>query len=153
LNLTIPTREIAPAPTGKKKRANKEAKLCILINDYARPMLMPGVWFGHWPNEGRRALKTRRLMKAMGISAGAPDYIAISPGGLHAIEVKLATSELFGTKKTYPTKEQREFGELWAAAGGFYKVVRSLDEAKAYLEHHGITRADKSFIPAKGRGT
>jgi hypothetical protein len=148
LNLHAPTREIAPAPP--KKRNHHERRLTILIADYLRAMAKPGVWWSHWPAGERRGPKTAGLLKRMGVNPGASDFIVVVPGGYFlAVEVKI--------KGTYQSPEQKAFQRAWEAASdggsvaGLYEVVRSLDEAVAFLSHWGATRPDRSFIPAKGR--
>ena len=84
----------------------------------------------HSANGGKRNVGTGRKMKALGVRAGFPDLAFLCDGKLYTLEVKTSTGK------------QRQTQEAWEKyitdAGGFYAIVRSIDETEAALKKWGI---------------
>lgn len=84
----------------------------------------------HTPNGGKRGIATARKMKALGTRAGFPDLAFLWQGKFYALEVKTSTGN------------QREAQKDWqgyiTTSGGFYAIVRSIDDTKAQLKSWGV---------------
>ena len=79
------------------KGIGPESQICIDFANWCRNETKAGrlrcVWF-HIPNEGRRSMRLGKIMRAMGLAAGAPDYVFIGANKTIAIEVKAAKGRL-----------------------------------------------------------
>ena len=79
------------------KGIGPESQICIDFANWCRNETKAGrlrcVWF-HIPNEGRRSMRLGKIMRAMGLAAGAPDYVFIGAYKTIAIEVKAAKGRL-----------------------------------------------------------
>ena len=90
----------------------------------------------HSPNEMniRANRKSKAIAqnksKALGMKKGWPDIQFVHVGRFYTMEAKSETGRL--------SKEQKECRDAIEAAGGFYAVVRSVDDAKAALIEWGI---------------
>lgn len=83
---------------------------------------LPGILF-HVPNEGKRTRLEAAALRALGVVAGAPDFVLLLEGGLCAcIELK--------TMSGMVSPEQERFEERCVALEHPYRVVRSLEEFK-----------------------
>ena len=60
---------------------------------------------------------------------GLPDIVVVAGGLFYALEVKKPDS--VDSKKTYQSKDQKEFQALVEKHGGKYFVVRSIDDVQA----------------------
>lgn len=79
----------------------------------------------HSPNEGRLFMRDRdgAKRKAMGVRAGFPDFVLLLPrGGYPYLCVELKSA------KGRQSPSQKAYEAAVVAAGGCYRVVRSLDE-------------------------
>ena len=127
----------------------KEERFTIVVAQYFEAMMKPDVWWSHVPSGGKRSKVTAALLQRMGTKRGFPDFIILNPGGHHhAIELKLDNSEIFQTKRTYQSPDQKAFQQAWEATGGIYRVCRSLEEVVAYCELYGLCRRDRSVVAA-----
>jgi len=77
-------------------------------------------------------------MKALGTRAGFPDLAFLWHGKFYAFEVK--------TQKGRQSPAQKDWQGAITNAGGFYAVVRSVDDAKLQLNAWGV--APNGFGPA-----
>ena len=69
-------------------------------------------------------------LKARGLMAGWPDVQILWDGLFYGVELKAAHGRL--------SPEQRACGEAIAAAGGYYKIIRSLEELQDWFPRVGI---------------
>lgn len=67
--------------------------------------------------------------KRMGVRPGVADYLVFTPGRMTAIELKAE-----GKKQR---TGQETFQKQWAASGGVYFIVRTLEEFQGVID--GIT--------------
>lgn len=119
----------------KRKRSSEEERLQRTIMQHFRFLHEPGVMLFHIPNGEARSKATGARLKAMGVMAGAPDLIAVLPGGRCAfMEVK----SLSGRQ----SKEQRAFQDVCAAGQTPYAIVRTLDEALETLRRWGVIKPE-----------
>ena len=79
-------------------------------------------------NEGKRSLYQNKQLAKCGMVKGASDLILLINGTCVFIEVKVDAMPEYGIKKTYQSKEQKEFEAMVKALGYDYHVVRSVDE-------------------------
>lgn len=84
----------------------------------------------HTPNGGKRGIKTAIKMKALGTRAGFPDLGFLYQSKFYALEVK--------TPKGTQRQTQKDWEKHITDAGGYYAIVRSVDETKAQLQAWGI---------------
>ena len=70
-------------------------------------------------------------MKALGTRAGFPDLAFLHNGTFYAMEIKAGVGSQEVSQLSWETHITN--------AGGFYEVIRSIDEAKAALVKWGIT--------------
>jgi hypothetical protein len=63
-----------------------------------------------------------------GATKGTADLIGVWSGTPLAIEVKTPTGKV--------SKEQREWGEAWEKAGGYYVVARTLDDVHTFIRKY-----------------
>jgi hypothetical protein len=144
LNLTLPTREIAPAPTGKRSQA--EFRLACVIADVLRLRGKPGLYWTHLPFGEVRSARTGARLKRVGTRAGAPDYLLIWNGRPIGLELKAEGGR--------QTESQRDTETDWTLAGGLYACCKGYAATVAFLDEVlQVLKPDRSFIPAKGRET
>jgi VRR-NUC domain len=96
-----------------------------------RKRLLDGWIFWHTPNgELRDSARALSKLTAMGMLAGVPDIVAISPEGkVHFLEFKSENGAL--------DQAQRDF-QLWAIRANLpHSVVRSVDEAMKVFRFWG----------------
>jgi len=96
--------------------------------EWALPTKATPAW--HTPNGGARDARSGAKMKKLGARAGFPDLAFIHKGKFYALEVKAKIGK-------------QRANQLWWEveinnAGGFYEVVRSVDDAKVALQKWGI---------------
>lgn len=97
-----------------------------------------GYLFLHVPNEAKRSVRTAAMLKAAGMSPGAPDYLVFGRGGFPvpvAIELKRQKRKGFAKPRTSPA--QLEWLEDLRAIGWSAAVCYGADEAIAFMEKHG----------------
>jgi hypothetical protein len=94
----------------------------------------PGVLYFAVPNGGMRSHLEAAIMSGLGVVAGIPDLVVISPttARAHMIEVKAPNGRL--------SPAQREFRDRAEASGIPYAEVRSLDEAIRVLDGWCVTK-------------
>jgi hypothetical protein len=98
---------------------------------------MPGVFYFHPANGGRRTKAEAGIFKALGVRAGVPDLIVLYRSQVFGLELKAATGEL--------TPLQRQTLNDMEVAGARTAVAHSLDEALVTLECWGVLRRDNSI--------
>lgn len=109
-----------------KREAPERAVQIAIINRLA----LYGVECWSIPNEARRSIVAGRMMKAAGLTPGAPDLICIGPEGRVAfLEVK--------APKGVVSERQADVHERLRRKGHVVAVVRSQDDAYAVLEGAG----------------
>lgn len=81
---------------------------------------LPGLLF-HVPNEGKRTRIDAASLRALGVVAGAPDFVLLLPQGrVHLIELKVPGGEQSGAQVTFEDDARR--------CGHTYSVVTSAHE-------------------------
>lgn len=114
--------------TGKRQDLNPlERRLQLDTADLffgsrKNPPLLRKDWRAwHTPNEGSRNIVAGANLKRMGMLAGIPDWVIVSPDGkVYFLELKRVGEKL--------TKEQDEF-RMWCVANGIpYAVAHSLTD-------------------------
>ena len=81
----------------------------------------PDLLIFHVANERKGSVGMALHFKRMGVLPGVADFLAFPTGALRAaIEIKDADGK--------QSPAQRDFERRWVAAGGFYFLVRSLEE-------------------------
>ena len=124
------------------------------IVKYLRLMARPDVQWWHVPNGGARERVPMRkadgtvkwwcpsgkTMKKLGAVPGAPDLMFRwrARWSLDCLQETLDME--IKSPSGEQTKEQEEWQRMTVATGGHYYVVRSLNEAIAVFEKHGITK-------------
>lgn len=97
----------------------------------------PDLLWSHFPAGEKRAIKTARKLKDMGLKRGWPDIILCLPDGRMAgIELKAPGA--------YQKPEQKQFQAALAARGAPYAVCRSLDEVETTLRGWGVSLRARS---------
>ena len=122
---------------GKKTSRPKTAEWqdTIAVADYLR---LRDLLFMHIPNEGKRTPEQGAILKRMGLSKGAPDFIVFEPrGGFHGFALELKTED------GRLTKEQLEWaanlsrrGYAWTMAKGVDEAIRKIDFYLGLEEAH-----------------
>lgn len=109
---------------------NAEAQIQAAIIDYLRSIGLVDAM--HVPNGGLRSKREAARLKWQGVLAGAPDIIVPLPEGRCLwLEVKAAGGAL--------SAEQRAFGARRVADGGYWAVVRSIDDVRRCLACWNVT--------------
>lgn len=113
---------------------NKEDRLTIACANYLRAKY-PSVLFTHVANERRTSKARGGKLKKMGVRAGVSDFIIFYPcGGYAALIVELKVDAgtyekgKWKSKKSYPSKTQREFLLKTQAVGYAVDVVWTVDD-------------------------
>ena len=84
----------------------------------------------HVPNGGNRSAIEGRKMKDLGARAGFPDLAFLFESNLYTLEIK--------PDKGKQSKVQKDWEKYITDAGGYYEIVRSIDETKDVLIKWGI---------------
>lgn len=92
----------------------------------------PNVVWWHTANERRTSPQEGAFLKRMGVKAGVPDFIILSPGLVAFLEVKRPGK--------YLSPAQNDMKSSLELAGFGVTVVRSIDEAIARMEQWGVIR-------------
>jgi hypothetical protein len=82
----------------------------------------------HIPNESKRSQFYGSMLKAMGMLAGAPDYLVLYTGGWAAIEFKR-------DKSSPQQKTQKQFQHRCNELGHRYLLTYNIDEAIEFLHN------------------
>jgi hypothetical protein len=93
---------------------------------------MPGVFYFHPANGGRRTKAEAGIFKALGVRAGVPDVIIFHRSQIFGLELK-------ATKGRLTPLQQQTLNEM-EVAGARTAVAHSLDEALVTLECWGVLR-------------
>ena len=125
------------------KRPEEQIQRAVVSHLKARSM--PGVFFFHPANGGRRTKAEAGIFKALGVRAGVPDLIVVYRAQIFGLELKADSGRL--------TPIQRQALNDMEVAGARTAVARSLDEALVTLECWGVLRRDgnRSFITPEGK--
>lgn len=107
-----------------------EEALQRAITDYLDASLPSSAWWCAIPNGGGRSKAEAGILKATGVKAGAPDLIIVWDGIFFGIELKAPSGRL--------SDNQKAACDMIVRAGGFYTVIRSLDELEVYLIAQGV---------------
>lgn len=112
-----------------------EDTIHISIIAYLGYALPRSAIFWHTPNTFPSAKpQYHAKLKRMGRLAGVPDILVLHAGRIFGLEVKATTGRL--------SESQKAFRPTFENAGGSYHIVRSIDDVKAVLDSHQITRRD-----------
>lgn len=98
---------------------------------------MPGVFYFHPANGGRRSKAEAGIFKALGVRAGVPDLIIFYRSQIFGLELKAAKGRL--------SPLQRQTINDMETAGARTAIANSLDEALITLECWGVLRRDNSI--------
>lgn len=110
------------------RRNQPEAAFQIQVAGFLSVALMPGSFFFHVPNGGRRSFTEGARFKAMGVKAGVPDLEIIHQGRAYWIELK--------REKGGRTSDAQVaiHAELVAAGCEAPAICKTLEEVKITLE-------------------
>lgn len=110
-----------------KTAANDETCLQMHCQQW---LVKSGIWdrllIFHVANERRGGIGTHMHFKRMGVRKGVADYLAF-PIGLRPTAIELKDDK--GDQKL----GQEKFERQWAAAGGVYLVVRTVEEFQLHI--------------------
>ena len=106
------------------KRPEEQIQRAVVSHLKARSM--PGVFFFHPANGGRRTKAEAGIFKALGVRAGVPDLIVVYRAQIFGLELKADSGRL--------TPIQRQALNDMEVAGARTAVAHSLDEALVTLE-------------------
>ena len=126
--------------------ANPESRLQMVVVEHLELALPSDAIFWATMNERKIPRHLGPYYRAMGRVPGVPDLVVIYKGRALGIELKLPTSKVYGTKKTYQTQAQKDFQERMQAAGACYEVCRSLAEVRVFLERCGVPLRVKEVV-------
>lgn len=118
---------LAPIPT-----EDQEAKALVAY------MQFKGLHFHHSPNETGQTMEARRRasrMKALGTSAGYPDYTIVIPSSRYPnAKANLIFIELKRTKNSTISEPQKEWIDRLSHANVPARICKGFDEAKAFID-------------------
>jgi len=110
-------------------RRNLEGPIHAAILAYLRRQYH-GAVIHHSPNQtdvsGKLIARTIAKQKMMGMVVGFPDLMMLHKGRFYSFEVK--------AEGGYASPAQKAVGEAIIASGGYWVVVRSIDEVKEKME-------------------
>jgi hypothetical protein len=110
-----------------------EFQLQCALADTLRRWIAPDWLFNHIPLGEHRTKATAARLQRMGVTAGWPDFILLSPAGRpHFLELK--------RRNAAPSAEQRLFAEWCTAHGVAYGIARNFDTALDFLKAWGAVR-------------
>lgn len=118
----------------RRRRMTPEASLHIAVAEHLRLAAMPGSWFLHIPNEGKRSLAQGAHLKRLGMFPGAADLLIFT-----ALDVCWLELKALGNR---PTPEQIAFGELAKATGHRWAWADNINDALAILREFGALKPD-----------
>lgn len=113
----------------------QEQKIHRAVVQHLAARSMPGVFYFHPANGGKRNLIEAKIFKSLGVRAGVPDLILFYRAQIFGLELKAANGRL--------TPLQRQTLNDMEVAGARTAVARSLDEALVTLECWGVLRRDQ----------
>lgn len=97
---------------------------------------MPGVFFFHPANGGRRSKIEGAIFKGLGVKSGVPDLIIFYKAQIFGLELKASLGRL--------SPSQRLCMNAMEVAGARVSIASSLDEALVTLECWGVLRRDST---------
>lgn len=100
-----------------------------------------GVWWCHLANGGWRSPIEAKILKALGVVAGAPDLLIVADGRAYFLELKAPRGRV--------SAAQRECHEALRAAGAAVAIADNIDEALELLQSWEILRPNLSSQTAK----
>lgn len=109
---------------------------------HLRSRAMPGVFFFHSPNGGKRNAIEAKIFKGLGVRAGVPDLILFYRAQIFGLELKAGKGRV--SPAQLATMNDMEM------AGARVAVACSLDEALITLEYWGVLRRDRNHYGSKG---
>ena len=121
------------SPQPRRRRAQRERALQVLLIEHLAWRAPAGTWFTHFPAGGRRSRITGAILKGMGTKAGVPDLLILSHGRLFAMELKNGVRGRLSPAQVTTHAEMRKAGAIIGTAG-------SVDQAIALLSEWGILR-------------
>jgi len=111
-----------------------EDQTTIAVADALRIAAVPGWLWSHFPAGEERDKRVGAKLKRMGLKPGWPDFLLISPEGMHHwLELKRGVR---GTLKP----DQVDFAQHMLARDVPWAVARSFDEAVTVLTRWGALR-------------
>jgi hypothetical protein len=93
---------------------------------------MPGVFFFHSPNGGKRSKVEGAIFKGLGVKRGVPDLVILYSGQIFGLEFKSAKGRV--------SPAQRQAMNAMEVAGARTSIAASVDEALVTLECWGVIR-------------
>jgi hypothetical protein len=126
-------------PVRARRQRRPEQQLHIQIANALPTVLKPEVLWLHIPNGGARTRIEGSILKAMGVRAGAADFLFVVAGRAVFIELKAADGRM--------TESQRDFAMAVTLAGGVYALAKSLEDVLGLLEPLGALRV---VVPLRG---
>jgi hypothetical protein len=127
------------------KRTSREAPIHRAILAYLR-LALPGAMIHHSANErgmrGRSAARDIANAKRNGMVVGFPDLMVLWNGRLMCFEVKAPGG--------YPSPAQKAVGQQIQAQGGFWAVVRGVDDVQGMLSAWADVRPEAALIEHRG---
>jgi len=123
---------------GKRQRgvtppSATEDALHFMIADILRLWCRPGWYYTHIPHGEKRSIATAKKLKDMGVIAGWPDFILLSPDrGAHFLELKRLKQGLSDT--------QQVFADYCCAFHYPHAVTDTFDDTLAVLKHWQAVR-------------
>lgn len=122
------------------KRPEQEIHRSVVAHLKSRAM--PGVFFFHPANGGKRSAIEAKIFKGLGVRAGVPDLILFYRAQIFGLELKAAKGRV--SPAQLATMNDMEM------AGARVAVACSLDEALITLEYWGVLRRDRNHYGSKG---
>ena len=127
------------------KRIDREGPIHRSVLSYLRHVL-PGAVIHHSANErrmrGRHAARDIANAKNNGMLVGFPDILVLWNGSLMCFEVKAPGG--------YPSEAQKAVGAQIQEQGGFWAVVRGIDDVQGFLSAWADVRPEMSVIQHRG---
>lgn len=124
-----------PAAKIRNPHVDREGPIHKACLNYLR-LQFPKAVITHAANEsgrgGKAGVRYGSRNKSLGQMRGFPDLIMLHRGGLYTFEVK--------APRNYPDDHQRAAGAAIEANGGYWAVVRSIDDVKAVLAAWEVLR-------------
>ena len=111
-------------------RAKPEDQIQRAVFQHLKARKAPGTFAFAVPNGGYRKPIEAAIMKALGVTAGVPDIIAIRDGHAFALELKADGGK--------PSAKQIEAIAAMTAAGATVAVAAGLDAAISQMEAWGL---------------
>ena len=114
------------------RRRHPEQQIQRAVFDHFKLRGASNVFAFHPANGGWRTAVEGAILKAMGVTPGVPDVIAIKDGKIFGLELKSDAGRL--------TETQRDTIDAMQRAGAIVGTARGIDEALAWLEAHALLR-------------